>query len=175
MIRPGDFLLSAWTLLSVIALLLNDHILKWTFGNAITGKLSDVAGVFLLPLLILALAEAARKLIGRRYRSVRWPASRGETLAVVAFVAAGFAAVKTLGPIGDAYEYAVGLLRKILTASTDPATPIIVYRDATDLVVLPVLVGSYLLVRHYRLSTWGRPTSRPATPPETSTPESVQY
>lgn len=157
MSRPGDFLLSAWTLLSVIVLLLNDHVLKWTLGNTVTGKLSDVAGVFLLPLLILGGTEALRKHFG-----VRWESGTAEILGTVAFVGIGFAAVKTVAPVGDAYEYMVGLLRKFATLSSDPVAPIIVYRDATDLLVLPVLIGTYLLAAKYRPRTWRSAILAPA-------------
>ncbi|MCW4468001.1 hypothetical protein OGH69_03405 [Flavobacterium sp. MFBS3-15] len=38
---------------SLILLALNDHLLKGAFGNAITGKLSDFAGMVILPLLLV--------------------------------------------------------------------------------------------------------------------------
>ncbi|MGB3547731.1 MAG: hypothetical protein WBA17_12195, partial [Saprospiraceae bacterium] len=36
----------------LLLLLLNDHILKAAYGNVLTGKLSDFAGVLILPLLL---------------------------------------------------------------------------------------------------------------------------
>lgn len=142
---PGDLLLRPWVALSVLVLLLNDHVLKWIFGNTVTGKLSDVAGVFLLPLLMLTVAELAARVCG-----VRWIAGRRAVITTIAVVGVGFAAVKTLPPVGDAYEYMVGLLRAVATFSGGPVTPIIVYRDATDLLVLPVLIGTYLVVTRCR-------------------------
>ncbi len=66
--RPGDLLLNPWALVSVAVILINDHVLKGgAFGNTMTGKLSDVAGVFLLPplLLISVLEVLRRSLVGR--------------------------------------------------------------------------------------------------------------
>lgn len=37
----------------LLLLVLNDHLLKSTYGNFLTGKLSDAAGIILLPLLML--------------------------------------------------------------------------------------------------------------------------
>ena len=143
--RPGDFLLSTAAALSVAVLLVNDHVLKAWLGNTLTGKLSDVAGVFLLPLLTVAVAEGVRAGCRRPWRT-----DRAEITAHVLVVGLGFAAVKTVPVVGDTYEVAVGVLRKLAAFSTEPAVPIIVYRDATDLLVLPVLVGSYLFLRRRR-------------------------
>lgn len=154
--RPGDFLLHPAFALAVIVLVLNDHVLKWTFGNVITGKLSDVAGVFLLPLLMLAFLEGVRRLLRRQ----RWAANRAEIIGAIAVVGLGFAAVKLVPVVGDAYEYMVGLLRKLVTFSPDSVTAIVVYRDATDVLVLPVLYLSYLVAMRYR---------RPGTAPHITT------
>lgn len=49
-LRARDFaLFSPWALLAGFVLLLNDHWLKASYGNVLTGKLSDVAAAFLLP------------------------------------------------------------------------------------------------------------------------------
>lgn len=138
--RPGDLLLNWWVVAAVGVLVLNDHALKWRIGSVVTGKLSDVVGVFVLPLLTLALVELAARALRRP-----WRARRRDVLAHIAVVGVGFAAVKTIAPVGDAYEYMVGLLRAVATGSLDSMVPIIVYRDATDLIVLPVLIVTYLV------------------------------
>jgi hypothetical protein len=51
----SDRLLSPWFLSGLAMLLLNDLILKPTFGNALTGKLSDFAGLFVFPVFWRAL------------------------------------------------------------------------------------------------------------------------
>ena len=160
--RPGDLLLTVPALGAVMLLLLNDHLFKGLFGNALTGKLSDVAGLFVLPMITVTVAEAARCALRRPWRT-----TGDEVLAHTAVAGAGFAAVKLIGPVGDAYEHAIGVLRQVLTLSAEGA-PIIVYRDATDLVVLPVLVLGYLsIMRHRRpaaAGAGGGGVSRAASP-----------
>ena len=43
-------------LAAVIVMALNDHWLKYSFGNWVTGKLSDFCGLFYFPIFLLALA-----------------------------------------------------------------------------------------------------------------------
>lgn len=138
--RPGDLLLSPWALVSVAVILVNDHVLKGAFGNTMTGKLSDVAGVFLFPLLLLSvLAVLRRKLAGRA--AIAWS---------IAVTGIGFAAVKTVSPIGDAYEWVIGFFRWTAGGFRGELLPIVVFRDPSDLWVLPILFASYLVVTHNR-------------------------
>lgn len=58
--RPADLLLSPLLLASLALLVLNDWVLKAAFHNAVTGKLSDVAGVAALALCLRALLPARR-------------------------------------------------------------------------------------------------------------------
>ena len=46
------YLLNHWFIAGLVVLFLNDTFLKNSFGNNITGKLSDIAGVFILPFFI---------------------------------------------------------------------------------------------------------------------------
>lgn len=48
--RKPFFLLNAIFFLALMVLVLNDHYWKGTYSNALTGKLSDIAGLVLLPL-----------------------------------------------------------------------------------------------------------------------------
>jgi len=138
--RPGDLLLSPWALVSVAIILINDHALKGTFGNMVTGKLSDVAGVFLFPLLLLSVFEVLRRnLVGRA--AIAWS---------IAVTGIGFAAVKVVPPIGDAYEWVIGFLRLTAGGFRGDLLPILVYRDPSDLWVLPILFASYLVITHNR-------------------------
>lgn len=138
--RPGDLLLSPWALVSVSVILVNDHVLKGAFGNTMTGKLSDVAGVFLFPLLLLSVLEVLRrKLAGRA--AIVWS---------IAVTGIGFAAVKTVSPIGDAYEWVIGFFRWTAGGFRGELLPIVVFRDPSDLWVLPILFASYLVVTHNR-------------------------
>lgn len=97
-------------------LLLNDHILKQAraLPGAITGKLSDFAGLLVAPVLLAALLRARGRL-GR--------------MAVFACVAGVFAAIKLSRPLADVLE--------AITAYTP--LPWRLWCDPTDLVALSVL------------------------------------
>ncbi|MDZ7911876.1 MAG: hypothetical protein U5O16_08570 [Rhodococcus sp. (in: high G+C Gram-positive bacteria)] len=141
--RPGDLLLSPWALVSVAVILVNDHVLKGAFGNTMTGKLSDVAGVFLFPLLLLSVLEVLRRSLAGR-AAIDWS---------IAVTGIGFAAVKTVSPIGDAYEWVIGFFRWTAGGFRGELLPIVVFRDPSDLWVLPILFASYLVVTHNRTRT----------------------
>ena len=138
--RPGDLLLSPWALVSVAIILINDHVLKDAFGNTLTGKLSDIAGVFLFPLLLLSILEVLRRsLVGRA--AIAWS---------ISVTGIGFAAVKMVAPVGDAYEWVIGFLRWAAGGFRGDILPILVFRDPSDLLVLPILFASYLVITHNR-------------------------
>lgn len=140
MSRPGDLLLSPWALVSVAIIPINDYILKDAFGNTLTGKLSDIAGVFLFPLLLLSVLELlTRSLVGRA--AIAWS---------IAVTGIGFAAVKLVAPVGDAYEWVIGFLRLTAGGFRGDILPILVFRDPSDLWVLPILLASYLVIAHNR-------------------------
>ena len=138
--RPGDLLLSPWALVSVAIILINDHVLKDAFRNTLTGKLSDIAGVFLFPLLLLSVLEVLRRsLVGRA--AIAWS---------ISVTGIGFAAVKMVAPVGDAYEWVIGFLRWAAGGFRGDILPILVFRDPSDLWVLPILFASYLVITHNR-------------------------
>lgn len=62
----GDFLLSPVFVLSLIALLVNDFLLKPYYPGAVSGLLSDVAGMVFFPVFAVALAEFAAALLPSR-------------------------------------------------------------------------------------------------------------
>ena len=55
--RPGDCLRHPIVMAMLCLWLLNDHLLKDLYGNMWTGKLSDVAGLVVFPLIPVALYE----------------------------------------------------------------------------------------------------------------------
>lgn len=116
------------------ALLLNDHVLKHAgvLPGAVTGKLSDFAGLVVAPAVLAALSALA----GARSRRV-WMASH---LAV----GLGFAAVKLWPPAATAMGQAMSALG---IASR-------VWCDPTDLMALPALWASFRVL--------GRPTASQA-------------
>ena len=116
-------------LLAVGVLAVNDWALKPTFDNWITGKLSDIAGVFALPLLCCAFFPARRK-------------------AVFVLVAVAFLLWKS--PLVDPAlagwnSLGVWHVRRVV--------------DYTDYIALLVLAPSYRLARHPTASSLGAPVS----------------
>ncbi len=141
--RPGDGLLHPVPLAAIGLLLVNDHLLKAAWPGPLTGKLSDVAGLILFPLVLVASWEFARTGLGR-------PVTVGLGASVVAVVTTGvvFAFVK-LDPIGaDLYRVGLGIAQwpfaaaiAVLTAQPIPqlGQTVSFVADTSDLVALPAL------------------------------------
>jgi hypothetical protein len=104
---------------SIAVLVLNDHLLKETFGTWWTGKLSDFAGLVFFPAL-LAVAIAAVAPRARHPRVV---------LASIVATGVGFTWVKAT-TVGATTASAVW---------SEVAGPSVILRDVTDLVALPML------------------------------------
>jgi len=115
-LRPGRALLTPTWLAALAVLGVNDHLLKGAglLPGAVTGKLSDLAGMLVAPALLAAL-------LGLRSR-------RGLLLAHVA-IAAVFAAIKLSPAAADAWSWVMGLV----------GMPWAITVDATDLLALPAL------------------------------------
>jgi hypothetical protein len=132
-------------------LVANDYALKRTVPSELTGKLSDIAGLVLLPLAFLSLTEGVRFVSRRRH----WQATTTELCAALAVTAIGFTAVKLSTMIASAYGYALGFLRWLPAAAaafvTQDGVPLLrtvsVTHDVTDLLVLPVLVVVWFNVK----------------------------
>lgn len=111
--------------LALVLLVLNDHVLKQAWPGVVTGKLSDVAGLVVFPLL-LAVPLATM--------NVRRPLP-----AAVVATGAGFALVKA-SAVGAAAASAVWSVGFPTTMRADP----------TDLLALPALTGAWWVDRHTR-------------------------
>jgi len=148
--RPGDGLLDPVAVLALAVLIINDHTLKalahgtpWT---VLTGKLSDIAGVLFLPVLIIGVVELiARQTIG----------PRGATIVAVA-VAVMFTLMKTVDAVGAAYAHTLGALQWPVRAAfaalqgqpTPALVPVVHVVDPTD--VVAVLAAPYVVYRAKR-------------------------
>jgi hypothetical protein len=132
------------SVLSLIVLVVNDHFLKDRYHNAVTGKLSDAAGMVFFPLFIAAAIEVGVSLATRR----RWRFSPvGVTVSVVASGAA-FTLTKLWSPAADAYriltaatEWPFFAVKSLITGSAIPGVAgTHLVHDLGDLVVLPILL-----------------------------------
>jgi hypothetical protein len=164
---PGQLLLHPGALVAIGVIAVNDHVLKPWLGNTVTGKLSDVAGLFVFPLVVLATLEwvrwairrvpvaTRRQEVGEARRHDRRASSNQEAVVAVGVTAGGFAAVKLLPVVGTAYVTAIGGVRWVgesavsLMAGEGVASLASIHltRDPSDLVALPVLLVSYLVAR----------------------------
>ena len=116
------------TLTSVGLLLLNDHVLKVVMPSPLTGKLSDLAGLFFFPFLLTVF-------LGLLLDRVRVPARRTAALAF-GLTLVWFTLVKT-------WPWANALT--VTALSTLLGLPVLIARDPTDLIALVVLWPAWRL------------------------------
>lgn len=144
---PGELLLHPLALASLVVLLVNDHWAKERFASDATGKLSDVAGIFLFPLLLVSVAEALRWMWGTDPEPGR---RRRETFGAAVFTALAFSAIKTVTLAGWLYTTSVGAVRWVPSVvrslmgshGVPPFPDVQLIRDPTDLLALPILILS---------------------------------
>ncbi|MFJ6149530.1 hypothetical protein [Micromonospora profundi] len=107
------------TLLALVVLVVNDHVLKPALPGLVTGKLSDVAGLVLAPPLVAVLLTLV----------VPRMSARSAALVGLVSVGAGFAVVKSSG-------YAAELASSVWTVLAGAS---LVRADPTDLLAVPAL------------------------------------
>jgi hypothetical protein len=123
---PIACLAHPWCLSAILCLLLNDHVLKGRAPPALTGKLSDFAGLFFFPYLVgLAILLASRAEPSR---------VRGWAFGLTAL---WFASAKTTA-LG--HDLTVAIVELLLGAGAT-----VIERDPTDVVALVALVPAWHL------------------------------
>lgn len=145
MIR-GDGLLRPAALVAIAALVVNDHVLKDAYPGFVTGKLSDVAGLWFFPLFVQAVAEVL---------GLARPGARPVLIAAAIGTAVGFLLTKTWTPANDAYAVGLAALqwpfRAAAAALAGAPIPdvgrVSLVMDATDLVALPAVLGGLVGAR----------------------------
>jgi len=130
---PAAEVLSPVPLVAIALLVLNDRVLKGTaLSELVTGKLSDVTGVFVFPLVATAVVDLAgfalRGLAGWDYTLRRW-----KLAAAIAVTAIVFGGIKLSPWLGGWAERAWSA---IVPGST-------IYPDPTDAVALVALIGTW--------------------------------
>jgi hypothetical protein len=124
---PREFF-SAAPLAAVVVLAVNDHVLKSRFPGLVTGKLSDLAGCFLLPLFLSALLAYA----------TRWP------LRVRLALGAGATAL-LFGAVKTSAAAAALVARALSSAGAAAGIPrSVIVPDPGDLAALPLVALAVL-------------------------------
>jgi len=119
-----------------MTLIVNDHVLKPRWPGLLTGKLSDLAGLVFLPLLIISLYEVARAAMRRS-----WRVSERAVVAVVATVAFGFAATKLSTAVAAAYGDVLGWLRWPLIGHR---SQVAISQDPSDVLCTPAAIVAWI-------------------------------
>lgn len=134
----ADWLLHPGVAVAAVLLVVNDAVLKARFGNWATGKLSDAAGLYLVPLGVLALVALFNRGLAHHARLQQ---------AVMGGTALAFVIVKTTATGAATYGQLIGWLRAPIRMLADThgswlewSRPIVVIVDPTDLLVLPILL-----------------------------------
>jgi hypothetical protein len=160
--KSGDLLVGPVALVSLGVLLINDWFLKRMLHDPLTGKISDIAGLILVPIVLVSVVEIV---VARRGR--RWGLRAGTVNAVVGVVAVSFVAVKLWGPAervflaaSSAVAWPAYEFRSLLHGGLMGLPAVHVVRDPTDLLVLPVLVVPWYLARSRHASVPNSKTTR---------------
>jgi hypothetical protein len=137
--RPlaGELMIHPIVVAAVAVLVINDHFLKALWPGALTGKLSDVAGMTFFPLLLLSVQELLRRTLRRAIQP-----SRGQLAMWILIVGTGFTAVNVIPIAGDWYRWTWGALGSPLRGSI---TPVVLTQDIGDLAALPFLGIAWLV------------------------------
>ncbi len=150
MSRRGELLLHPVEIAALVVWAVNDHVGKEAWPGLVTGKLSDVAGVIVTPVLFLGVYELRPG--GRLTR----PAV---VAACVAAVGAAFVLVELVPAATEVYERGMGLVRwpvdliRSALVGRELAGPVRdqLWADAPDLLTLPFLAVPLVLgLRHAR-------------------------
>lgn len=146
--RVGGLVRSPVFLVALAVLFVNDQVLKARFGGPITGKLSDVAGLIVVPIVVVTVTEIVRGRTCDVSTMVRCSVG----------VAAVFALVQLWAPAGAAYEDVFGVARwpvdslVALLGGGLPSAPgrVALFADPTDLLALPAAVIPVWIARRHR-------------------------
>lgn len=141
-VLPIEEFLHPRPLLALAILTINDHWLKGSglLPGWLTGKLSDVTGLFFFPLLVTAIARTLASVVLRRRVALRpWLLA-----CAIALTTIGFVLLKTVPAFVEWFQWAspkldpLGVVRRVR-----------VTMDLTDLLTLPVMAATWWHGRRY--------------------------
>ncbi|WP_426756663.1 hypothetical protein [Myxococcus sp. Y35] len=141
---PGSAMLHPLILGAVALLILNDHVFKARWPSWWTGKLSDVAGLAMFPLLLQGLWERLTARNGDDFQP-----SRAVLHGCILMTGLCFSAIQVSELAGDGWRWGLGLLQWPARAAWALLTdmprlprvlPVAHVADAEDLLALPALL-----------------------------------
>jgi hypothetical protein len=138
----GAVVLHPAALVALVVLVVNDHVAKTLWPGVLTGKASDVAGLVLAPLVLVALAEIGCEIAGRERPGA------GVVVVAAALTGAGFAAVQLSPAAGSLYRHGLGAAQQLLGGD---GRPVVLTPDLTDLLALPALLVPWIVAGRVRL------------------------
>lgn len=132
--RPGlAALVHPVALVALAAWIANDHFLKRLHPGLVSGKLSDVACLIVVPLLAIATIEL-----------VRGSSTRAIWIACIAATGLVMVTINLFDAAAFAYRWGLGIahwpLRVVLDHQLAPVRPAQLTMDPTDLLTLPALL-----------------------------------
>lgn len=153
--RRAGYLLHPSLLFALVLWLMNDHIFKAAFPGWWTGKLSDVAGLAVFPLIPVAALDLQRARRGQP------PPPMALLIVCIIATAVAFTAMKTVAVAADLYRYGLGSLQwpfLALRSGSFPAiTPVHLTEDVSDVLTLPALWLPWrVAARHLRVPELGK-------------------
>jgi hypothetical protein len=155
MSRPGDALRHPLVLVMLTLWILNDHVFKAMFGNVLTGKLSDIAGLVVFPLMLVAAYEIGCALRGLRAvhtAAVLWASLGASAALMISINLFDVCADACRLGLGLAQWPFVGLGSIVMGGNLPPLAQVNLTMDPTDLWALPALLIPYMVTRHQHWS-----------------------
>ena len=143
--RPGDCIRHPMSVFMLWLWLLNDHVFKDLWGNALTGKLSDISGLVVFPLMLVATYElicAYRQRVATHLHLVLWLSLGISAMIIILINMSDWGA--------DFCRISLGLLqwpfRCLWSLSIVPIHIVHLTMDPTDLWTLGALFIPYTIV-----------------------------
>ena len=145
-----DVVLHPIPLAALALMVVNDHLLKPNHPGWVSGKLSDVAVLILLPFLFVAVADLARQ---------RWPAlpapGRRAVPVTAALAILAFVGIELVPVVGETYRWSLGILQWPARAAfaagrvapIPSVAPVQLTSDLSDLIALPAALAILFVVR----------------------------
>jgi hypothetical protein len=147
---PGDSLRHPLVMGMLFVWIVNDHVLKGVYGNAWTGKLSDIAGLVVFPLIPLAIYQvicAWTHRVPRHQKRVLGLSLMGTALLLISINLSESLSIACCNALALAQWPLRGIVSGLAGDGLAPIVPLVATVDPTDLLTLPALLIPWFLER----------------------------